>query len=242
MKKALATLAAALIAAPALAEHTHIVVEDGVLIASVRAGFDVWPRGMAPSIPHTGHSFELGASGTKGSDEQDRTLGQPPLRFGGQTFAAPTTIQYDFRFRFYELAYRYRHFFGASRAIGIEGLGGLGHAQMELTASTPGQRATDTLESGGIVLGVGGIWNFLPQTSLQGRLTVFGSGEREGITGAARFDLFVAQAIGRHAAVRAGLTGWGLSSARDEHEDSTSPNSHIRASFGGLALGLEVMF
>ncbi len=242
MKKAFALLAAALVAAPALANHRDIEVEDNVFIPSARIGIDLGPRAQQPSVPHSGHGIELGFTGTSGEDGQTRTAGAPTLVFGGQTFAAPTTLNYDFDFRFVELAYRYRHFFGASRTFGIEALGGLGWAELDLGVSSATQSAREKLQSGGLVGGFGIVWKFLPQTSLQSRITAFGSGDREGVTGAARFDLFVAQALGRHAAVRVGLTSWGLASERDDDDDFGSFNSHIRAGFGGLALGLELAF
>jgi hypothetical protein len=242
MKKALVLLAASLLAAPALANHRDIEVEDNVFIPSLRIGVDIAPRGEAPSVPHTGHGIEIGFTGTSGEDSQARTTSAPALTFGGQTFLSPTTLNYDFDFRFLELAYRYRHFFGASRTFGIEALGGLGWAELDLGVSNATQSAREKLQSGGLVGGFGIVWKFLPQTSLQSRITVFGSGDREGVTAAARFDLFVAQALGRHAAVRVGLTSWGLASARDEDDDFGSFNSQIRAGFGGLALGLELAF
>ncbi len=242
MKKALATLAAALIAGPAFADHRHIDIEDNTFIPSARIGIDIWPRGEQPSVPHTGHGVEIGFTGTSGEDGQTRTAGAPTLVFGGQSFTAPTQLNYDFDFRFFELAYRYRHFFGASRSFGIEALGGLGYAELDLGVSSATQSAREKLQSGGLLTGLGIVWKFLPQTSLQSRITVFGSGDREGVTGAARFDLFVAQALGRHAAVRVGLTSWGLTSERDEDDDFGSFNSHLRAGFGGLALGLELAF
>jgi hypothetical protein len=242
MNKALVMLAAALVAAPAFADHRQIDIEDNTFIPSARIGVDIWPRGEQPSVPHTGHGIEIGFTGTSGEDGQTRTTGAPTLTFGGQTFAAPTQLNYDFDFRFFELAYRYRHFFGASGTFGIEALGGLGFAELDLRVSSATQAESEKLQSGGLVAGFGIVWKFLPETSLQSRITVFGSGEREGVTGAARFDVFVAQALGRHAAVRVGLTSWGLSSERDDDDDFGSFNSHIRAGFGGLALGLELAF
>jgi hypothetical protein len=242
MRTALATIAAALIAAPALADHTHIVIEDGVFIPSLRGSFDIWPRGEEPSAPHTGHAVEIGLTGASGKDRQTRSAGDPPLTFGGQSFGAPATVSYEFDFGYFELLYRYRHFFGAARTFGIEGVAGLGSASMDITASTATQSAREELRSGGLVFGGGVIWKFLPGTSLQSRMTLFGSGEREGVTGAARFDVMVSHAFTRNIALRGGVTSWGLVSERDEDEDASSPNSHLRANFGGLALGLEVMF
>ena len=242
MKKAFALVAAALFAVPAYANHRDIEVEDNVFIPSARIGIDLAPRGEAPSVPHTGHGIEIGFTGTSGEDSQARTTGAPTLVFGGQAFASPTTLNYDFDFRFFELAYRYRHFFGASRTFGIEALGGVGYAELDLGVSSATQSAREKLQSGGLLGGFGIVWKFLPQTSLQSRITVFGTGDREGVSGAARFDVFVAQALGRHAAVRVGLTSWGLASQRDDDDDFGSFNSHIRAGFGGLALGLDLAF
>jgi hypothetical protein len=242
MKKPLAMLAAALIAGPAFADHRQLDIEDNTFIPSARIGIDIFPRGEQPSVPHSGHGIEIGLTGTSGEDSQTRTAGAPTLTFGGQDFVAPTRLNYDFDFRFLEIAYRYRHFFGASGNFGIEALAGLGFAELDLGVSNATQSAREKLQSGGLVAGFGIIWKFLPQTSLQSRITVFGSGDREGVSGAGRFDVFVAQALGRHAAVRVGLTSWGLGSARDEDDDFGSFNSQIRAGFGGLAAGLELAF
>lgn len=245
MKRTIASLALAALAAPALADHRQMEMSDGVFISSLRGTVDIWPRGAAqPSVPHTGHGIEIGLTGTsEGKDEQVRTSGEQPLAFGGRTFAAPTTIRYEFDFRYFELAYRYRHFFGASQAFGIEGLAGIGAAELNLTASTAAQSASERLNSGGLVFGAGIVWRFLPQTSLQSRITLFGSGDREGVTSAARLDVMVAHALARNVSLRGGLTSWGVVSQREDDEVTTaSPNSKIAAGLGGLALGLEVMF
>ena len=247
MKKIFVSLAFAALAAPALAEHRQIEMGDGVFVPSVRGTLDVYPRGpeIQPAVPHTGHAVEIGLTGTSnGQDEQKRDPGEQPLTFGGQTFAAPNTIRYEFDFRYFELAYRYRHFFGASRALGIEGIGGVGSAEMNITATTPaGQRASEKLNSGGLVLGAGFLWRFASQTSLQTRATLFSSGEREGVTAAFRWDVMVAHALARNISLRGGLTTWSVVSRREDDEITTaSPNSRIVAGFAGLAAGLEVMF
>jgi hypothetical protein len=247
MNKKLAILAALLFAGPALADHREIKVEDrSTFLPSLRLGIDIAPSGastsLGPSVPHTGHGIEIGLTGGSGEDRQTRTTTAPSIVFGGRTFAAPNELRHDFDWRFGEFAYRYRHFFGGQRPFGIEALGGLGFAEYDLTVSTATQRAQDKLSSGGLVAGFGIIWKFLPRTSLQSRLTFFGSGENEGVTGAARFDAFIVQALGRHAAVRAGITGWGVVSTRADNDDFSSTNSLIRAGFSGVALGLDVAF
>jgi hypothetical protein len=242
MTRTLIALAAAFFAGSALADHRAIEVTDrGTFIPSVRLGVDMAPRGEAPAVPHSGHGFELGFTGASGDASQSRTAGAPALVFGGRIFAAPVELHHDYDFRFAEVAYRYRHFFGQG-TFGIEALGGLGYAQYELTVTSAAQRASEKLSSGGLVGGFGILWKFLPQTSLQSRLTVFGSGDAEGVSAAARLDVFVAQALGRNAALRMGLTSWGLVSSREEDDDFSSLNSEIRAGFSGLALQLELAF
>ena len=193
-------------------------------------------------MPHSGHGIEFGLTGTTGKGHQSRGAGAPPLVFGGQVFAAPSELNHEFDFGYVELVYRFRHFFGEGRTFGIEALGGRGYAEYDLTVTTPTPRANDKIASGGVVAGFGILWKFLPTTSLQSRLTLFGSGQNEGVTGAARWDLFVAQALGRYAAIRAGLTTWGLVSSRQDDEDFSSLNSLIRARFAWLAVGLELAF
>ena len=244
MKKSFALVVAAFFAAPAFADHTEFQIERAeAFTPSLRLGIDISPRGEAmPSVPHSGHGIEIGLYGTSGDDSQTRTAGAPPLTFGGQVFAAPTTLNHEFDFGLFEIAYRFRHFFTRDATFGFELLAGLGVAEMDLTISSPTQRASENLQSGGIVAGAGIVWKFLPQTSLQSRLIFFGSGEREGITRAARFELMVAHALARNIGVRGGLSGWGVVSERDADEDFSSPNSQIRAGFGGLALGLDIAF
>lgn len=243
MNKTAAILAAALVAGPALADHREFKVEDrSTFLPSGRLGIDIAPRVESPSVPHTGHGIEIGLTGGSGKDGQTRAAGAPTLTFAGQAFAAPSTLNHEFDFRFAEIAYRYRHFFGAAGTFGIEALGGLGYAEYDLTITSGAQRANEKLSSGGLVGGFGIIWKFRPTTSLQSRITVFGSGDEEGVTGAARWDAFVAQALGRHAAVRVGLTSWGLVSTRDDDDDFGSVNSLIRSGFSGLALGLDIAF
>ena len=243
MKKTAAILAAALVAGPALADHREFKVEDrSTFLPSGRLGIDIAPRVESPSVPHTGHGIEIGFTGGSGKDRQTRFAGAPTLTFAGQAFAAPSTLNHEFDFRFAEIAYRYRRFFGAAGTFGIEALGGLGYAEYDLTITSAAQRANEKLSSGGLLGGFGIIWKFRPTTSLQSRITVFGSGESEGVTAAARWDAFVSQALGRHAAVRVGLTSWGLVSTRDDDDDFGSVNSLIRSGFSGLALGLDIAF
>jgi hypothetical protein len=237
-----ALAAAAALAGCAGPTTSDISMSDrGVFLPSGRVGIDIAPRGDAPARPHTGHAIELGASGGKGEDRQAIGAGSNPVVFGGQTFNAPAELRHEFDFRFAELGYRYRRFFGDG-SFGIEALGGLGYAELDLTVESGAQRAGEKINSGGLVGAFGIVWKFLPATSLQSRLTVFGSGEEEGVTAAARYDLYVAQALGRHAELRAGFASWWVRSEREADDYSVSRNSQIRARFSGPSLGLGLAF
>lgn len=243
----LAALAAAalgaLLAGCVSTNNTDLKITDrGVFLPSVRAGIDISPQVESPSVPHTGHAIEIAYSGGSGDDAQSLAPGEAPIVFGGRTFASPNELRYDFDWRFAELAYRYRRFFGGTRPFGIEVLGGLGYAQLDLTVASPTQRAGEKLSNGGVIGGFGLIWKFLPRTSLQSRFSLFLSGENEDVSAATRFDGYLVQAIGKNVAARIGATGWSLESSREANNGFSSPNSSIRARFSGLALGLDVMF
>jgi hypothetical protein len=240
----LATLVAFAAASGASLAQTEIeAIDRGRLVPSFRLSADIEPRVDGPAVPHTGHGIEFGMTGASGEDGQTVGTSQPPVVFGGRVFPAGSELRHEFDFRFVELAYRYRHFFGGpTGTFGIEALGGLGYMEFDLTTRSALQTANEKLGSGGLVAGFGIVWKFLPRTSLQSRLMLFGSGETEGVTGAARWDVHVAHALGRHVALRAGLVAWGLGSARVDDEDASSLNSQIRAGFSGISLGLDVAF
>jgi len=241
-----AILAAAALSGCASTSNSDLRITDrGTFIPSGRLSVDIAPRGASvpqgPSVPHTGHGIEMGITGASGDDSQTLSAGALPAVFAGRTFTVGDTLRHEFDWRFAEIAYRYRHFFGGG-TFGIEAIGGLAYAEFDLTVASATQRASEKLGSGGLVGGFGIIWKFLPTTSLQSRITLFGSGETEDVTAASRLDVYVAQALGRHAAVRAGFSGWGLISEREANDAFGSINSRIRARFSGVALGLDLMF
>ena len=245
MKRNLAALATALIAGTAFAQERDLKIEDRSASTPLgRLSIDLVPRDVAHSVPHAGHALEFGFSGASGSDGQSRRAGAPPITFGGQDFAAPNDLRHEFDWRFAEAAYRYRYFF--TENVGIEVLGGLGYAEFDLTVASaigsPALPVNEKLSSTGLVGGVGFIWKILPSTSLQTRITGFGSGETEGVSAAARWDLYLVQAIGRYLALRAGVTAWSVESEREHDEFDDSLNSRIRARFSGLSLGLDLAF
>jgi len=231
----------ALLSGAALAQSDIEAIDRGTLIPSLRLSFDIageaGPQG--PAAPHSGHGIEIGLSGGSGEDSQGLSTGEL-VRFGGRNFVGSTTLQHEFDFRMFELAYRYRRFFG-SGVFGIEALGGLGFAELDLTTSSATQSANEKMSSGGLVGGFGIVWKFLPAASLQSRFTLFASGDEEGVTAAARLDVNIAWALARNVAVRGGLVSWGIGSSRSQTSD-TSVNSRIQAGLSGLLLGLDVAF
>lgn len=235
-------LAAVCACGSAFAQSDIEAVDRGIVIPSLRFSFDiageVGPQG--PAVPHSGHAIELGLTGGSGKDSQ--SLGSSEfVRFDSRNFNGPTTLEHEFDFHVFELAYRYRRFFG-SGVFGIEALGGLGFAEVEFSTRSPTGSASEKISSGGIVGAFGVIWKFLPTAYLQPRLTIFASGEEEGVSAAARFDVQVAWAFARNVALRGGLTSWAFTSARGDARNATSPDSRVTAAASGVSIGLDVAF
>ena len=239
----LVALAAAALAACAGPSTSPISVTDrSTFVPSVRVAADISHYAGEPSDPHHAHALELGLSGARGGAMQTLSAGEKPVVFGGQTFNPPQQLRHEFTFRFYELTYRYRHFFGSSRALGIEALGGVGYADLDLTISSATQRARDNLANAGLMGSFGLLWRMRPGTSVQSRFAYFGSGSTRSIRNASRLDLYLAQAVGRNAGLRAGYASWSLRSVREADDYSSSNLSPITVRFSGPALGLELMF
>ncbi|MEA3191675.1 MAG: hypothetical protein QOD26_8 [Betaproteobacteria bacterium] len=221
-------------------------VDRSVAVPSVRVAVDLG-RGRAteeippPARVHTSHALELGLSYARGSGTQHFDATQQPITFGGRTFVPPQDLHYDFDLRFVELAYRYRHLFSGAR-LGVEGLAGAGYADLGLTVNSATQRASERLRNGGLVLGLGGLWGITSSTSLHARGTLFYSGASDDVTNASRFEIYLAQALGRNVSVRAGYATWSLRSERESDHFFYTRNSPLRVRFSGPALGLELMF
>lgn len=213
---------------------SDIRISDGAFIPSGRISVPIISKQQAPpSTPQNGHAIEASYTGAKGSDKQELETGNDPVLFDGVTFAAPVELKHEYAFRSGELLYRWRKFFGSSQNFGVEALGGVGHNIFYLTTTGGGQAASRKYNTTGLALGVGGIWKFRPDTSLQVRFTSMGSGEKEEIS-ASRFDLHVVHALARNVAIRGGLSSWHVSIERT--------GSDIEAGFSGPAIALDIMF
>lgn len=223
---------------------SDIRIEDQVVLPSLRVAMDFTGRAPdGPSSPHTAHAIEAAISGSQGSAEQTLPAGQQPVVFGGQTFNAPQAIHYDFSFRDAEVLYRYRHLFGRQRRIGVEGVAGLGYLGVDLRASSASQSARDKLNTLVVPVGGGVIWKLWPTTSVQARYMYFQSfSDYDGVTNAQRFDIHLAQAIGRYAGVRLGYADWTVTSLREKRGEGAPATSPIELRMRGPTAGLEVMF
>ena len=195
------------------------------------------------SRPHTSHAIEASFAGSRGHDE--KTVGgggdNRPVVLGGQTFTVPQALRYEFDYRYAELLYRYRRMFARDR-FGIEGMVGLGYVNVGVRVR--GATATAAEHMGNAVLagGIGALWQIVGGTSLQGRFVMFGDSSKvEGIGRGSRLELYVAQAIGNHAALRVGYASWGFTSEREDG-DLNVKKSPIHLDIHGPALGLELMF
>lgn len=208
--------------------------DDGVFQPVARFSKNLSRLQGAPSEPQSGQAIEVGITSGSGSGSQN--LSSNRIVFGNQTFTAPQQMRYEFDFAYLDVRYRWRRFFGESRAFGIEALGGLGFADLDFSARSATQRASEEMSSAGVSAGLGALWRLRQGTSVQLRGNAFFSGDDDGVTEARRLELYLVQALGRHMALRAGYVSWDIESKRN---DSLSP---IKVQFSGPSLGLDVMF
>ena len=202
---------------------------------------DLGDRPGPRSRPHTSHAIELGLSGATGSDTMNLSAGQQPIVFGGETFLAPQDVHAEFDFRFAELAYRFRYV-SENRGLGIETRVGLAQARLGMRLTGIAKVAAERLDGNGIVVGLGAIVPLWASGSIQLRGSGFASSTSEGVSSVGRYEIVLAQALGRHAGLFLGYTGWDIRSKREDDPYSNSNRSPIRARFSGPALGLELMF
>jgi hypothetical protein len=221
---------------------TNIDVNDtSSVIGTVRMSVDFGDRPGPRSRPHTSHALELGVSGATGDDTLSVTAGQGPIVFGGETFATPQDVRAEFDFRFIELAYRFRYV-SENRGLGIETLVGLAQARLGLRLTGATKVAAERLDGNGVLVGLGGILRLWPSGSIQARGSGFGSTTSEGVSSVGHYEIVLEQALGRHAAVRAGYAGYDVRSKRESDETSGSNRSPIRVRINGPMVGLMVMF
>lgn len=212
----------------------------GAVIPSIGMSIDVVGNSTLQNHTASSHAIDIGFSYARAKRKQELETRDGPIIFGGQTFVGRQDITYTSNIQLAHVGYRPRYWFGRSN-FALEGVIGLGWAGLGLKAEGALQTASERMSNGGIVLGLGGIWRFAPTTSLQVRFLGFGSGKKEGVSGASRSDVTLAHALAKNVQVRAGL---GVLSATSSREDADSGirKSPIHAAGGGLLLGLDFVF
>jgi len=226
----------------ALANQTDDVeATGGSVIPSLGVSIDVVGRSSVRDHTPFSHAIDMGFAYAHATHKQDRDPGDQPVIFGGTTFlAANGDIDWTSNVQFAHIGYRPRYWFGGSN-FALEGVIGVGWAGVGLKGQAGTLAATERFSATGLALGVGGIWRFLPATSLQLRYLGIYPGKKEGVTSAARFDLSVAHAIAKNLQVRGGLGLLGVYSAREDKDDNVV-KSPVHAGGGGLFLGLDFTF
>jgi hypothetical protein len=211
---------------------TPIVADDPhVFLPSIRAAVSLDDDKQPVSEPQTGHAIEFEYVRAKGHGEQSLATGQSSVHLSNEIFLAPQQLKNDFNFNFADISFRWRKFF-KERSLGLELTGGVGHTSMGLTVASPTQSASDHFGNYGPQGGVALIWRMRPATSLHARMSGFISSSETGIRSFARYELFVAQALGDNLAVRAGYAKWGIDGDAGQHE------SNFKSTFSGPMLDL----
>lgn len=236
---AMALLAACVLAGCAVPTTTIRVEDNTVALPTMRLIIPFPKSDESDVILHTGHAVEIAYTSGKGRDTQELQAGQDSVVLGSTTFVAPQSLTHDFDFRYLEGKYRWR-LVHVSGVYGLELLAGYGFLRSRLTTASTTQRATDGRHAYGVDLGLGGLWQLRPGTLLQARLlqarflSLGGTGDFDAMT---RFDAFLVQSLGRHAAARIGYGNW---------QFRADPNfllgSGLRFKASGPAFGLDVSF
>lgn len=206
-----------------------------VAIPSLRVSADLSRSQFPPSEPHSGHAIEVELTGANATDTRTLAAGATPLGVGGQFFSGSQELRAESSFRFGEVAYRYRKFFGGAQAFGIELLAGIARAQLGLTVSGVSQSGNERFGDDGAAGSVGGVWRLRERTSLQARYLVFLSKSTE----AYRLELQMTQALARNAALRAGVAKWHIDLEGDQRGSSRAT---LGVRFWGPTVGLDLMF
>src|SRR5437667_10903787 len=202
-----------------------------VFVPSAR--ISIGTRGEMPTDPQRGGALELGASYASGKSQQSLSAGQR-IDMGDQSFSGPRETTNEVKAAMLDGALRQR-FFGASQRVGFEVLLGLAYSQLVFAVSSAGRRGANTDGSLGVLFGAGVLWRVQPGTSAQARLSFFRAGGFFGETEVNRVELALVQAVGRHAALRAGWSSWAI-------DASHLVGSEVSARLSGPMLGLDLSF
>lgn len=179
-----------------------------------------------------GTAFELGVAQTHGRSSQTLAAGESSALRSG-TFSGPRELSNEVRATMVDAAARFRT--SGTGNLWVEGLLGLGYADLAYTVSSGSRHVNDDTSQVGLLGGIGMVWQVLPGTSAQARLTLLNGMGIEDDTDVERWELALAQAIGRHAELRAGYMWWDIKTTRHRL-------SEVRSRISGPALGLALSF
>ena len=197
------------------------------------ARISIGARGEMPSEPQPGGAVELGASYASGKSRQSLSAGQR-IAMGDQSFSGPIETTNEVKAAIFDGAWRHR-FFGASQIVGAEVLLGLAYSQLVFAVSSGERRGANTDGSLGLLVGGGLLWRVQPGTSAHARLSLFSSGGFFEKIEVNRVELALVQALGRHAALRAGYSFWAI-------DTKHLGGSEVSARLSGPMLGFDLSF
>lgn len=212
---------------------SKLTVSDGNVLQPVLRVVVQPESKSAPSDPHTGNALEVGY--TRGSGTSTQDVSSNYVSFGGKRFDAPTRLDSSFTLTYVDMTWRGR-LVDRDSGLGLDLLAGIAGAMFDLEVASGNQRTGESLSSPGAQVGLGVLWRVREGTSLHGRGVWFRSFDDTEISRGYRYDVALAQALGRHVAVRAGYSWWRLESDRGE---TSSP---IVVDIRGPMLGLEILF
>lgn len=226
----------------ALANSTDDVeAGGGAVIPSIGVSIDLVGNSAPQDHTTLSHALDMGFSYARARRRQDRDAGDQVVRVGGTDFLGTDgDIEWTSNIQLAHVGYRPRWWIANSN-FALEGVIGVGWAGLGIKGTANGKGAAERLSNAGVVLGFGGLWRFAPATSLQVRYLGFGAGDDEGVSSAARFDVTVAHQLAKNLQVRGGIGVLAAYSGREDTDDSIV-KSPIRASGGGLFLGVDFLF
>lgn len=208
------------------------VSDDYVLQPAVRVVVQS-ESSSAPSDPHTGNALEVGYIRGSGTSSQD--VSSNYVSFGDTRFNAPTRLDSSFTLAYVDMTWRGR-LIDRDSGLGLDLLVGIAGALVDLEVASASERRGESLSSPGGQVGLGVLWRAREGTSLHARGVWFRSFDDTEISRGYRYDVALAQALGRNVALRAGYSWWRLQS------DRGGTSSPIIFDIRGPTLALELLF
>lgn len=223
--------------------YDDIEIRDRAVLPTLRISKELYTarawRGATPTEPHTNLAIELSAAAASGSDSQSLAADEQ-VRIGKTTFLGPQPLKAEADLAMYDIAARWRQYFPRAR-FGYEVLAGVSETQLDVSVSSPTQRASERISDHDLRVGLGVLLHVLPTTNIEWRTSIWPFQYSWTYDGdfrvVARNELFLVQALGPHTTIRAGYAVWRAQSNRSEHE-----HSDVDFRILGPSVGLDVSF